>query len=382
MVRWTRNRVVNFGEGFALPYVKLLVELDGQPYDQALYFKYLADAGIVDDVPEAASEAETNVRRGKRWDSYLGKIREFGLGFAVDEIRKGGRTRRSIWKASNVAKDLASGRLDFRQFMALQLTRFQLPRPSMPLQGPARTEIEQGVRVRPLKLILQTLKGLEDRNARVYLSRDEILRHLTNVTGHADAADAADAIIAARFNPAADDGNGPPPGQDYLDIWLNELSATGYMNQLRPGDESGLPSHIVVRGLPRFEEAGLLDELIRIQEYGTDEETINAYYDFLGSSPSYEQRQVLMMDARVVELEVPTEAQYSVAEGTLTGRFDIVGALQQGSLVVLVGGPLDQRTRSMVFQVSRTGPNPTEQEMTIFLEPTFLRVDGQPIESG
>ena len=268
MVSWTRSRVVNFGEGFALPYVELLVELDGQPYDQALYFKHLADAGVVSDVDQTGSEAEIQELRAKRWDSYLGKIREFGLGFAVDEIRKGGQTRKSIWKASNVAKDLASGRLNFRQFMALQLTRFQLPRPSMPLQPAARAEIEQGVQIRPLKLILQTLKGLEDRNERVYVSRDEILRHLTNVTRHDDADGVVDAIVAARKAPPADDGTGPLPGQVYLDIWLNELSASGYINQLRPSAESGLPSHIVVRGLPRSDEAELLDELVPIQEYG------------------------------------------------------------------------------------------------------------------
>ena len=130
MVNWTRSRVVNFTAEFALPYVRLLVKLDGQPYEQAQYFKYLADAGIVNDVDQERSKAEIFKLRGKRWDSYLGKIREFGLGFVVDETRKGGRTTQgTFWRASNVAKDLASGRLNFRQFMALQLTRFQLPRP-------------------------------------------------------------------------------------------------------------------------------------------------------------------------------------------------------------------------------------------------------------
>ena len=158
MVNWTRSRVVNFTAEFALPYVGLLVDLDGQPYVQAQFYKHLADVGIVSDVDQEKSEAEIVALRAKRWDSYLGKIREFGLGFAVDETRKGGQTKRSFWKASDVAKDLAHGRLNFRQFMALQLTRFQLPRPSMPLQPGPRKEIEQGVKVRPLKLILQTLR--------------------------------------------------------------------------------------------------------------------------------------------------------------------------------------------------------------------------------
>ena len=216
MVNWTRSRVVNFTAGFALPYVRLLVDLDGQPYEQAQYFKHLVDASIVNDVDQEKSEAEIFELRGKRWDSYLGKIREFGLGFAVDETRKGGQTKRSFWKASNVAKDLAYGRLNFRQFMALQLTRFQLPRPSMPLQPAASTEIQQGVKVRPLKLILQTLDQLEEGNARVYLSREEILRHLTGVENHDDVGEVAEAIIYARSNPEDVANDGPLQGQPTL----------------------------------------------------------------------------------------------------------------------------------------------------------------------
>ena len=382
MVNWTRSRVVNFTAEFALPYVRLLVELDGQPYEQAKYFKYLADAGIVNDVDQERSEAAVLELRSKRWDSYLGKIREFGLGFAVDEIRKGGQTKRSFWRASSVAKDLASGRLNFRQFMALQLTRFQLPRPSMPLQPAARAEIEHGVKARPLKLILQTLDQLERRNARVYLSRDEILRHLTSVENHDDVGQVAEAIIHARTNSKDATNDGPLQDQPYLDIWLNEFSATGYIEQLRPGKESGLPSHIVVRGLSRLEEARLLDVVIPMQEYDTEEETINAYYDFLCSSPSNEEREILMMDTKVVELEIPTEAQYSVEEGTLTGLFDTVGSLQIGSLVVLTGEGFDYQGKSTVFKVSQTDPDPSSQDTTIFLKPVFRRVDGRPIVSS
>ena len=382
MVNWTRSRVVNFTAGFALPYVGLLVDLDGQPYEQAQYFKYLADAGIVKDVDQEKSEAEIFELRGKRWDSYLGKIREFGLGFAVDETRKGGQTKRSFWKASNVAKDLASGRLNFRQFMALQLTRFQLPRPSMPLQPAARVEIEQGVKVRPLKLILQTLDQLEQRNARVYLSREEILRHLSSVENHDDVDQVAEAIIYARSNPEDAANDAPLQDQPTLDIWLNEFSATGYIEQLRPGKESGLPGHIVVRGLSRLEEARMLDGVIPLQQYDSEEETINAYYDFLCSSPSNEEWEILMMDARVVELGVPTEAQYSVEKGTLTGPFDTVGSLQLGSLVVLAGEGLDHRGKSAVFEVSQRDPGPSSQDTTVFLKPAFLRVDGRPIVSG
>ena len=71
MVNWTRNRVVNFSAAFAQSYVELLVALDGQQYDQALFLKYLADAGLVNDVSQDGSEEEITERRRKRWDSYL-----------------------------------------------------------------------------------------------------------------------------------------------------------------------------------------------------------------------------------------------------------------------------------------------------------------------
>ena len=71
MVSWTRNRVVNFTSQFAHSYVELLVGLDGKSYDQALFFKFLADAKIVNDVSQEGSEEDVAERRRKRWDSYL-----------------------------------------------------------------------------------------------------------------------------------------------------------------------------------------------------------------------------------------------------------------------------------------------------------------------
>ena len=385
MVNWTRNRVVNFSAAFAQSYVELLVALDGQQYDQALFLKYLADAGLVNDVSQDGSEEEITERRRKRWDSYLGKIREFGIGFAVDETRKGGQTKRSFWKASDVARDLASGRLTYRQFMALQFTRFQLPRPSMPLQPQAREEIEAGVRIRPLRLILGALDELEKRNAIAYLSADEIFGYLTTVKRHDDMAHAIDAILDARtpsqgvVDSQPGNTSQPETGQASQDIWLNELSATDYIRQLRPGHDSGLPRHIVVRGLSRMEEAELLDETIPLQYYDTGEESINAYHDFFCSSPSNREREVLMMDNRVVELNVPTEARFSVSEGTITGRTEVLGGLSEGSLVLLTGDGVDERAKSTVFEVARAESHPYGSEVSITLKPALVRADGKPI---
>ena len=223
---------------------------------------------------------------------------------------------------------------------------------------------------------------MEQRNALVYLSQEEIRRHLTSVENHDDVDQVAEAIIYTRSNPKDADNDGSLEDQPTLDIWLNEFSATGYIEQRRPGKESGLPAHIVVRGLSRFEEARMLDGIVPLQQYDTKEETINAYYDFLCSSPSNEEREILTMNARVVELEVPTEAQYSVEEGTLSGPFDTVGALQLGSLVVLSGGGLDYRGKSAVFEVSQTDPGPSSPDTIVFLRPAFLRVDGRPVVAG
>jgi len=146
MVAWKKDRIRNFSEEFARPYVGILVDLDGQPYDQVRFFGALVAAGIVKDVKQG-DEATVDKRRRKRWDSYLGKIREFGLGFSIDEVRSGSKPglRKLVWRASPIAREFAAGRLDHRQFMALQCMRLQLPRPTMPLQGQAKLDIARGV---------------------------------------------------------------------------------------------------------------------------------------------------------------------------------------------------------------------------------------------
>lgn len=340
MAAWTRNRVVNFSRDFAEPYAKVLVELDGQPYDQAYFFKRLVDAGIRQDVSQEGSEEGISQRRFKRWDSYLGKIREFGLGFVVAERRIGGPTR-TTWRASDIAKDFAAGRLDYRQFMALQCMRQQLPKPAMPLQATARAELERGVQVRPLALILDALDGLDERGAGRYLSREEISRQLTPVERHDQLDEVLDYIAAARTGTATasdsvaedqdapEDGNesgAEAAGQASIDIWLNEFEATGYIRQLRPSTGGGMPPHIVVKGLPRWEEARLLKEVVPLQEYDTSSLAIDAYFSFLGMSPSDREWEVLAMNPQVIELEVPSEARFDPSGPTLSGDRNHRGA--------------------------------------------------------
>lgn len=395
MVSWTRNRVVNFTSQFAHSYVELLVGLDGKSYDQALFFKFLADAKIVNDVSQEGSEEDVAERRRKRWDSYLGKIREFGIGFAVDEVRKGGQIKKSVWKASEVAKQFALGRIDYRQFVALQMMRFQLPRPTIPLQPQARKEIESGVRVRPLRLIIQALDELETRGLEPYLSIEEIFKNLAAVQQHDQLSKAIDAIATARVatkpntSNAGDTGTNSEEetgdqadqelGQASQDIWLNELTTTGYVRQIRPQGITTKPPHLIVRNLHRWEEARRLDTAIPFQSYDTSEKTLNSFYDFFAAAPSIEEREVLMMRPRVIQLQVPAEVQFNVATNLLKGPMTLMCGLDEGTLLILQGDALDDRTKATVFEVTQSVSRPSNAEIGIQIKPVLFRTDGKPI---
>ena len=66
-VAWTRSRVVNFGPTFATRYIKVLAALDGQPYEQATFFKALVDQRLVADVDQSGTASDIAGRRAKRW---------------------------------------------------------------------------------------------------------------------------------------------------------------------------------------------------------------------------------------------------------------------------------------------------------------------------
>lgn len=388
MVAWTRNRVVNFSESFATRYVRVLVELDGQPYDQPLFFKFLADAGVVRDVSQGATEEETEERRSKRWDSYLGKIREFGLGFAVEERRKGGPTR-TVWRASDVSKAFVSGSLNYRQFMALQMMRFQLPRPAMPIQGAQRDELLVGVRVRPLGLVLEVISELRRCDRQAYLSRTELFGTLTRVESHSELEKAVEEIIAAREERRIRDSMGDYE-EDAVDaeagasedIWLNEFEATGYLSQLKPTVGSGLPEHIVVPVHERWDEALSLNDVIPLQAYDESPASINAFFDFFTSAPSREEREILQMSVRVVQLDVPAEAEFDEESGVLEGRVELLGGLVEGTRVVLVGDGLNPRTLATVFEVTAAESRPAGVRTTVVVRPVMVRVDEAPLNLG
>ena len=379
-VAWTKNRVVNFTEKFALPYVEVLVGLDGRTYDQAFFHKLLADAKVVNDVDQTGGEDAVRDRRAKRWDSYLGKIREFGLGFAVEEKRPGGPST-TIWRASPVARDFAAGRLSYRQLMALQLMRLQLPKPSMPLQGNARIELQRGARVRPLGLIIQALDWLEVNGASVHLSWGEIFGQLTKLEKHDDLDQAMRQIVTARSKPPSKADVTNPAGEaddTYGDIWLNEFEATGFVRQLKPNDKSGLPAHIVVRSLPRWQEARDLEQAIPFQTYTDNPTSINEYFDFFSASPTSAEWEVINMDERVVEIVIGTEATFDEKAHYLEGSTDIVGALPAGALVILAGDT-PASSHGTVYQVVGEATITTGGKSRVHLKPQMLRTDGAAI---
>lgn len=406
LVAWLRNRVVNFRRDFAEGYVKVLVALDGRPYDQSLFFKLLADEGLIGDVVQTGTPEQVAARRAKRWDSYLGKIREFGLGFATDEHRKGGSVR-TVWRASAVARDFAGGSLSYRQFMALQLVRFQLPKPTLPIQASTRNEIARGINVRPIGLILEGLDLLRAKGAGEYLSRGELQRHITAVENHAGLPAAIDAIVLERSGgsraaedaraeaePQDDDGSdedeevrpttdpavGPGTSQASLDIWINEFEATGYVRQLKPQPGSGLPAHIVVRELPRSPEADELLGAIPLQSYAATEEAIDGYFEFLMASPSSKERTILFMDPRVVEIEVNSDVRFDPKLGLLTGPVGLIGGLPENCLVVLRGDTLMAEALSTIFEVRGAASRPTGSTVSVSLSAAFIRADKKPVD--
>src|SRR4051794_24130648 len=113
MFVWERKRVRNFTREFADAYIGALVSLDGEPYDRVRFFNELVATGAVADVDPQSTPKQTDELRAKRWDTYLNKIREFGLGFAESRPggpASGGRT----WHASPIARAYTAKLLTYR----------------------------------------------------------------------------------------------------------------------------------------------------------------------------------------------------------------------------------------------------------------------------
>jgi len=401
-VKWKRDRVQNFGEEFALPYVQLLVRRDGQPYDQPAFYDELVNSGAIPR-PTTASNASQ-----ERWESYLGPIRPYGLGFSINdeavdqataavaagspfgtarvrrEQRAGGPPRLPTWQVSPVARDLAAGRLTYRQFMALQVMRTQLPKVSLPAQRDELAAIQRGVSLRPLQLALEALDLLADRGQSAYLSEGDLADYVSRAENHSQLPDAIDAIVNDRT------GKGKPAGfvridQPSIDIWMNAFAATGYVRKFSTRPSSGLPTPLIVRRLARRGEARDLAMAIPMQQYDGSPGAGDAYFDFLCASPSSSQMSILATPTDIVVLDIPDDGAFDPHRMRVEGNVATVGGIDVGDRIVLVGENLPADTRATIFEVvevqeTNGGNRLPTPNVWARLRPVEIAANRQPVD--
>jgi hypothetical protein len=356
MITWKRERVRNLFEDFADALVSVLVANDGQPYDQVEFFRQLAATGIVTDPGD-------DEKRFKRWDSYSNRIREFGLGFKRDE-RISGASSHSRWRASEIAKDYASGSIGYRDFMALQMMRWQFPVPQMPL-GDYAGEIAAGFVVRPLALTLDALGELRKRGEESHLTVSEFSQ-LQRVDGTATLDDVIDDVLDVRAGRAS---GAWLPDMTSWDILLNECAETRYIMQVAE------PERVVVPNWSRWREAKALDAGIPAKPYH-DLSSVEEFNEWFGTSPSASALSIVARPPDVVAIDTGPDAQWDGATSALTGPVGVVGGLPPGTPVVLRGAGSDG---SNLYQVE-SEPEPDAAGVLVRLAKTGHSLSGNPIQ--
>jgi hypothetical protein len=368
MVTWKRERIRNFSEDWADAYITTLVRLDGEPYAQPRFFKELTTTGIVKDVPDQGSPTATDDLRFKRWDAYSNRIREYGLGFW--ERRSGGP---KIWHSSPIARAYDAGRVSYREFMALQMMRTQVPVTAMPLAAFAN-EIAQDLRIRPLAITLRALRELGQLGAATYLSEEEFSQ-LQRVEADADLTKVLQDIIGSRSGPSSSDWVASIPS---VDIWFNELRWTGYLRRV-VANGSTLPGHVLVPRWARQDEASDLDAAIPIQTY-SDLVGVNRFHDFFGSQPGDATLRVLRTAPDVVIVDVAADGSWDAGTGLLTGSFSVLGGLETGDDVVLQGTTLSPQDASALFRVIGGAERTGSGDVELPLEVAQRNMHGHPIQ--
>lgn len=365
MVVWERNRVRNFTRPFADAYISVLVERDGDEYNQADFFKALAATGIVNDAPDDAT-------RAKRWDSYNNKIREFGLGFKVDERRANGPVV-GAWRASEIARAYAAGSLNYREFMAIQCMRWQVPTPRMPIVQPYEAELQRNIQVRPLEMTLRALRELHAREEDSYLTVSEFSQ-LQRVEQDANLGGVLDDLLGAR--------SGSGRSVDWVsdipsaDIWINEFAETGFVRIVRiRGNDQTLA---IVPRWARVEEARVLSESIPLVPY-SDLESINEFHTAFSSLPDEPALATLRQLPSVVFLEVDQDVEWDEQAAVIKGRVGLVGGLVDGDLVALTGEGPSRATRSRLYAVTGVAERVDYDDVEVGLSPHQWTLSGQPL---
>ena len=370
MLTWKRERVRNFSEDWADAYIATLVRLDGEPYEQPRFFEELSKTGIVKDVEDQGTPTATDALRFKRWDAYSNRIREYGLGFW--EQRYGGP---KIWRVSPVARAFDNGTLTYREFMALQLMRTQVPVPVMPLSGTAASQIAQGLHIRPLAVTLKALIELGQQGVGAFLSETEFsqLQRVEDV--NTDLPTVLQDIVNGR---AGSTSSSWVDRIASVDIWFNELHWTGYLRKV-VAEGSGLPGPVIVPRWARLTEALTLDSQIPLQTY-TDLPGVNRFHDFFGAAPDEQAIAILREPPEVVLVDVPKDAAWQAGSRLLTGPFHELGGLASDDEVVLGGTGLSPQDASILYRVIDGVERTSTTDVELPLEAVQRTMDGKPIQ--
>jgi hypothetical protein len=325
VITWARPRVQNFSDEYARRFVKALVSLDGAEFDKAAFFGALVEQSVVGEPTIPAGKTREEIY-AKRWDSYLAPIRPFGLGFTVAEKRQQSpNNAKLIWRVSSMARELDDNGLDHRAFMAIQLARTQFPKITMPLKDPAKTELDDGAAIQPLRLFIEVTDRLVELNNAAHLTRQEIWQ-LPRCHTHNDVSLVVDEIVAHRGGATSPDWVTTEPAD--LDILINDMNATGYFRRLpaATGDQPWLvPSYASInQARALVARIGWVDVTTNVG--------IEEYYARLGSSPSDDDRTVLDQASQVIGAATD---EISLVGDELTGPAHLVGGLHLGDRVYI-----------------------------------------------
>lgn len=323
-ITWARPRVQNFSEEYARKFIQALVALDGKPFDKAAFFATLVAQGVVGDPPIPAGKTQQEIY-AKRWDSYLAPIRPFGLGFVVSEQREQSpNIAKKVWRSSRIASSFDNGEVGYRDFMAVQLARTQFPKITMPLKDPAKAELQSGAAVQPLRLVIEVIDALADRNESAYLSHDEMCQ-LARCHTHAEVSDVVAEIATHRAGGATPSWTTTEPAD--LDILINDLHATRFFRRL-----TAVAGHqpLLVPSYPRIRAARQLVAAIDWIDVLTSA-GVEAYYERLMDAPSDELMSVLALSNQVLRSDNEALLDGSVVHGPT----HIVGGLDVGDEIFL-----------------------------------------------
>lgn len=320
-ITWARARVQNFTEEYAAKFVHALVTLDGAAFDKVRFFEVLVEQGVVGTPAIPAGETRESIY-AKRWDSYLAPIRPFGLGFVVKEQRQQSPSdAQQIWRVSDIARRLDRREIGYRDFMRLQLARTQFPKVTMPLADPAKSQLQAGAEISPLRLFVEAMETLGFAGSAMHLTKSEI-RQLPRCQTHSDVAALGMEIIDHRDGAPTPNWFGTDPPD--VDILVNDLVATGYFRRL-PTTADDTP--YLFPSFPRWASAWALIAAVGTVDVPND---VEAYFERLMGAPSDEVLAALGQPPLTLRV---SDVEAAITGPQLSGPPHVVAGLLKGDEV-------------------------------------------------